>query len=283
LLDRHGILTREAVLGEGIAGGFSAVYDVLKAMEESGRVRRGYFVAGLGAAQFALPGADDRLRFYRDASDEPRTLVLSASDPASPWGASVRWPGDGSGEEDGASDGRSGLKPKRAAGARVILHDGKLLGWMGRSERGLLTFLPRAEPERTEAIRAIVGALSALVDEGRVRAVMLATVDGEPTAKSPLAEALRKAGFTATSQGYLKRQAAIAPRAGAGGGRGADGWGRPWAKGAGERAAAQPWWRGGPVDAAPAMAGQGGAAAPAVVEVEEVEFDPDELDDELEG
>ncbi len=115
LLARYGVLTREAAAAEGIAGGFSAVYPVLKAMEEGGQIRRGYFVAGLGATQFALSGADDRLRANRDASEEPQTLILAASDPANPWGAALAWP---------AGDAR----PQRAAGAQVILRDGELVG-----------------------------------------------------------------------------------------------------------------------------------------------------------
>ncbi|WP_338046663.1 DEAD/DEAH box helicase [Polyangium spumosum] len=211
LLDRHGVVTREAAHAEGLVGGFSAVYDVLRAMEEAGRVRRGYFVAGLGAAQFALPGADDRLRSFREpsAEAEARVLVLSAADPANPYGASVRWPGDDAEPESGQ---RGASRPKRAAGARVILHDGRLLAWMGKSERGLLTFLPRDEPERSAEARALARALVELVDGGRARVVLIATVDGEPTARSPLADALKEAGFVATSQGFLRRQtASVAP------------------------------------------------------------------------
>ncbi|HEY4119772.1 MAG TPA: crosslink repair DNA glycosylase YcaQ family protein, partial [Byssovorax sp.] len=99
LLDRHGVVTREAVQAEGIEGGFSAVYEVLKAMEEAGRVRRGYFVEGLGATQFALPGADDRLRALREAPREPGVVVLAATDPANPYGAALAWP-----ERVGAGD-----------------------------------------------------------------------------------------------------------------------------------------------------------------------------------
>src|SRR5262249_49071337 len=123
LLERYGVLTREAVHAEGIAGGFSAVYDVLKALEDSGRIRRGYFVAGLGATQFALPGADDRLRALRDPSDEPRTFVLAATDPGNPYGAAIPWPE------------REGARPQRAAGAQVVLRDGVLVAWAGRTER----------------------------------------------------------------------------------------------------------------------------------------------------
>ncbi|WP_437564045.1 Lhr family helicase [Sorangium sp. So ce542] len=206
LLERHGVLTREAAAVEGLAGGFSAVYDVLRAMEEAGQARRGYFIAGLGAAQFAVPGADDRLRACREPSDDPRTLVLAATDPASPWGAAVRWP-ELAAREGGAPEGavRGPVRPQRAAGALVILHDGRLLAWMGRTERSLTTFLPEAEPERGAAIHAIASALAGLVAEGRRRAVLVATIDGEPAHSSPLSRALAEVGFTSGSHGYLKR------------------------------------------------------------------------------
>jgi ATP-dependent helicase Lhr and Lhr-like helicase len=236
LLERHGVLTREAAAAEGLAGGFSAVYDVLRAMEEAGQARRGYFVAGLGAAQFAVAGADDRLRACREGAEEPRTLVLSATDPASPWGAAARWPeavrggdggggsgkgggtgsgsgvGDGSGGEGGdAGAARGVLRPQRAAGALVIQHDGRLLAWVGRTERSVLTFLPESEPARAAAIRAIAAALAARVEQGRRRMLLIATVDGEPAHASPLARALAEVGFTSMSHGYLKRAAAPEP------------------------------------------------------------------------
>ncbi|HEY5677334.1 MAG TPA: DEAD/DEAH box helicase, partial [Myxococcales bacterium] len=117
LLARHGIVTRETVHAEDVAGGFAAVYPVLKVMEEGGRARRGYFVAGLGGAQFAVPGAEDRLRSFRQPAAEPLTLVIAASDPANPYGATLPWPRKG---EDGES------RAQRAAGAQVVLHDGAL-------------------------------------------------------------------------------------------------------------------------------------------------------------
>jgi ATP-dependent Lhr-like helicase len=92
LLARHGVLTREAVAAEALAGGFGIVYPVLKGLEETGRVRRGYFVAGLGATQFALPGALDLLRSMRDAPDDVEVAVLAATDPANPYGATLKWP-----------------------------------------------------------------------------------------------------------------------------------------------------------------------------------------------
>jgi ATP-dependent Lhr-like helicase len=186
LLERYGVVTREAVHAEGITGGFSAVYDVLKAMEEAGRVRRGYFVAGLGATQFAAPGAEDRLRSMRERPETPHVAVLAATDPANPYGAALPWP------ERAKTDGQ-------APGAHL-----------GRAERSLLTFLPETEPERGHAAEALAKALSHLVESGRRRSLLIAQVDGDPTEKSPLAPHLSKAGFSATSRGFFKR--GFAPR-----------------------------------------------------------------------
>jgi len=156
-------------------------------------VRRGYFVAGLGAAQFALPGADDRLRAERDTPEESRTLVLSATDPASPYGAALSWPP------------REGARLERRAGAQVILKDGALVAYLGRSESNLVTFLPEAEPERSTAADAIAAALAEPVEAGRRRALLIARIDGEEPDRSPLAPSLKKAGFLPGSRGYLKR------------------------------------------------------------------------------
>ncbi len=197
LLDRHGVVTREAVAAEGIVGGFASVYPVFKAMEEAGQVRRGYFVAGLGATQFALPGADDRLRGQREAPepDAAQTLVLAATDPANPYGAALAWP------QAGAGDAR----PQRAAGAQVVLKDGELLAWIGRTETNLLTFLPAEEPDRSAGARDLAKGLSRLVETGRRRAVLVGKVDGRDPRESPLAPHLADAGFLAGSRGYLKR------------------------------------------------------------------------------
>jgi ATP-dependent Lhr-like helicase len=201
LLARHGVLTREATHAEGIAGGFAAVYPVLRAMEEAGRARRGYFVAGLGGAQFAVPGAEERLRRFREPAEEegePGALVLSATDPANPYGATLPWPRKSG---DGAGDGRA----QRAAGALVVLHDGRLLAWFGRGEHALQTFLPPDEPARSHAARAVAEALSRLVESGRRRALLIDRVDGDETASSILGPALRAAGFTPGIRGFLKR------------------------------------------------------------------------------
>jgi ATP-dependent Lhr-like helicase len=199
LLERHGVITREAVHAEGIAGGFSAVYEVLKAMEDAGRVRRGYFVAGLGATQFALPGADDRLRAVREPPADARALIIAATDPANPYGAALPWP------ETPADGDAKTARPQRAAGAHVVLLDGALVGYVGRTEKNLLTFLPESEPERTHAAEALVGALAALVDDGRRRTLLVSRVDGGDPERSPIGPKLGAAGFTPTSKGYFKR------------------------------------------------------------------------------
>ena len=225
LLQRYGVLTREAVHAEGIAGGFSSVYEALKALEERGRVRRGYFVAGLGATQFALPGANERLRALRDPVDGDHTLVLAATDPANAYGAALPWPTSGIGKSEipnpdsepgdsvapAAANVAARSRPQRVAGAQVVLRDGALLAWLPRTERHLLTFLPEAEPGRTHAATALAEALADLVEAGRRRAMLVALVDGEPVERSFLGRFLIAAGFTGSSRGYLKRRQQLWP------------------------------------------------------------------------
>jgi ATP-dependent Lhr-like helicase len=193
LLERHGVVTREGVAAEGIAGGYAAVYPVMRAMEESGRARRGYFVAGLGAAQFALPGAVDRLRAARDA-DRGDVLVLAATDPAQPYGAALPWP-------RGEADER--LPLQRAAGAYVVLVDGLAALYLERGGRSLLTLPAAADPEVRE--RA-VGALPSLVaPPGPLRELRIERVDRGPVRESPLAGPLTAAGFRSSYRGYVLR------------------------------------------------------------------------------
>jgi ATP-dependent Lhr-like helicase len=216
LLDRYGVVTREVAHAEGIEGGFSAVYDVLKAMEEAGRARRGYFVAGRGATQFAWPGAEDRLRSAREIDpDDPdvgQAMVLAATDPANPYGGTLPWPE------------REGARPMRAAGARVVLHEGALVAYLGRSEETLTTFLPENEPERGRAVQGIARALGALVDGGRRKLLALRTLDGDDAARSPLADTFVAAGFFRNGDALLRRRAPSS-FAGAGGATGATGQG----------------------------------------------------------
>ena len=186
LLDRYGVVTRETALGEGIDGGFAGVYPVLKALEERGEARRGYFVAGLGAAQFALPGAVDRLRGVREAEPDGAPVVLAATDPAQPYGAALAWP---------ESPGR----PARTAGAHVVLADGAPLVVLERGGRSLTTF---ADAESNEAwIDAIIG----LVKDGRLRKLEIAKVDGVAVRETSWAARLETAGFTSAYKGMLYR------------------------------------------------------------------------------
>jgi ATP-dependent Lhr-like helicase len=195
LLERYGVVTREMVASEGVAGGFSGIYPIFKAMEEAGRVRRGYFVAGLGAAQFAAPGADDRLRERRSADEPTAALVLAANDPANPYGAALPWP-------DRTVD--EGMRPGRAAGARVVVHEGLLLGYLGKTGQHLLTFLPENEPERSVARDAMVEAIVKLATSERP--VFLTKIDGSSPGESPLGRTLEDAGFVGTSRGMLHRR-----------------------------------------------------------------------------
>ena len=193
LLERQGIVTREGVAAEGTAGGYASVYPVLRAMEEAGRARRGYFVAGLGAAQFALAGAVDRLRAVRDG-DDGSVQVLAATDPAQPYGAAVAWP---RGDED------ERLPLQRAAGAYVVLVGGQAALYLERGGRGLLT-LPAATDEAVVK-RAVAALSSLLVPAGPHRELRVERVDRGPVAESRLAPALAATGFRPTYRGWILR------------------------------------------------------------------------------
>ncbi|HET9435934.1 MAG TPA: helicase-related protein, partial [Candidatus Limnocylindrales bacterium] len=197
LLDRHGILVREAVMAEGLEGGFAGAYPILRALEESGRIRRGYFVEGLGAAQFALAGAIDRLRAVRDPAssrgEPPVVRVLAAADPANPYGAAIPWPRRG--DED-----RRPLA--RAAGAAVVLVDGVAALYVERGGRTLQT-LPAFDDEAVAAVA--VPALRRLVGEGRDRELVVTRIDGLPVAESPHRAAMLGAGFVAGYRGLVLR------------------------------------------------------------------------------
>jgi len=198
LLDRHGVLVREAVMAEGLEGGFSAVYPMLKALEEAGRIRRGYFVAGLGAAQFALAGALDRLRSVREPAsatgDAPHVHLLAAADPANPYGAAVPWPRRG-------EDDRRPLP--RAAGASVVLVDGLAALYLDRGGSSLQTLPPFDDPE---VAHAALGALRGLVADGRAREVLVGRIDGEPVGRSRWYETLLRAGFIQGYRGLVLRK-----------------------------------------------------------------------------
>jgi ATP-dependent Lhr-like helicase len=180
------------VKSEGIAGGYSAVYPVLRALEDSGRIRRGWFVATLGAAQFALGGAIERLRAERQPLEEPRALVLGATDPAQPYGAAIAWP---------ESTGR----PARAAGAYAVLVDGELAAYIDRGGRGLLTFARAGTTESDTEPSVWIEAIVAAQKEGRLGTLQLQRIDDGPARQSALAPALRAAGFVDGYRGLTLR------------------------------------------------------------------------------
>jgi ATP-dependent Lhr-like helicase len=227
LLERHGVVTRGAVAAERVPGGFAAVYPVLRAMEEAGQCRRGYFVEGLGAAQFALPGAVDRMRalgtaprdgatprdggagsrdggaILRDGgagmrdqgrgTEAERIVVLAAADPAQPFGAALPWPAR-PGETAAAH------RPGRKAGAVVVLRDGDLVLYVERGGKTLLSWT-----EDLAVLQACAAALAAAVRAGALGRVTVEKADGAAVHDSPLAAALESAGFRPTPRGLRLR------------------------------------------------------------------------------
>ncbi|MGW4780654.1 Lhr family ATP-dependent helicase [Streptomyces filamentosus] len=200
LLDRHGVVTRGAVAAEGVEGGFSAVYRVLSAFEDSGQARRGYVVEGLGAAQFAMDGAVDRLRAASTARDRgveaaagPRAVVLAAADPANAYGAALPWPEPPTG---------AGHKPGRKAGALVVLVDGELTLYVERGGKTVLSW--PAEPD-DPALTAAAGALAEAARAGALGTVTVERINGTASLTSPLARPLEAAGFLATPRGLRLR------------------------------------------------------------------------------
>jgi ATP-dependent Lhr-like helicase len=179
MLERYGIVTRETVLAEGIPGGFSSLYAELGNLELLGTARRGYFVEGLGGAQFALPGAVERLRSlpYDDGSFQ----LLAATDPANPYGTSLPWPKPA-----------SGRRPARTPGAHVLMRDGAPLIYVERGGRGIVRLVELSADELTAA----VGALAAEVAAGRLPKLALEKLDGDPVIGSGQEEVLLEAGFS---------------------------------------------------------------------------------------
>ncbi|WP_127359492.1 ATP-dependent helicase [Actinacidiphila soli] len=201
LLDRHGVVTRGAVAAEGVEGGFSAAYRVLSAFEETGQARRGYVVEGLGAAQFAMDGAVDRLRAISTARDREegrhaqgpaaRTVVLAAADPANVYGAALPWPDQPAGVTH---------RPGRKAGALVVLVDGELALYVERGGKTLLAW-----PEDEDRLQAAADALALAVRKGALGRLTVERTNGESALTSPLGRALEAAGFHATPRGLRLR------------------------------------------------------------------------------
>ena len=180
-LDRHGVVTRLGIAEEGIPGAFSGIYPVLSRMEETGRVRRGYFVEGLGGAQFAVPGAVDRLR--SELGND--VVLLATTDPANPYGGALAWPD-------------TSQRVARTAGSYVVLAGGTPILFLERSGKKIITFTQDPELLKVSA--------SALAEAGRRRKrLIIETVDDEPVGRSPLSEALSGAGFVTTPKGVQFR------------------------------------------------------------------------------
>ncbi len=209
LLARHGVLTREAMSIESIPGGYGAVYDVLRALEDAGRVRRGLFVAGLGAAQFALAPALDLLRANRDADETPQVVTLASTDPANPYGGILPWPATEGAPSTPPGTDRAGSRagrPTRSAGTLVILVDGRLAAWIGRGDRQLLAWMPEDEPRRQHTARGIAQELTRLATGSTRQGLLVAEVNGIPVSEHPLAAFLDEAGFTRGAMGMARRR-----------------------------------------------------------------------------
>jgi ATP-dependent helicase Lhr and Lhr-like helicase len=186
LLERYGIVTREQVLAEGIAGGFAALYDTFASLETLGVCRRGYFIEGMGGAQFALPGAVERLRAGAGTgeAERGRTLVIAAADPAQPYGAALAWP-----KRELADGEPRSARPARVAGAHVVLVADEPVLYVERGGRSLITLADG------ETVREALVALAEAVRSRRLGKLAIERIDGQPAIASALAEVLVQLGF----------------------------------------------------------------------------------------
>ena len=189
LLQRYGIVTRDAALAEGVRGGFQSIYAVLRAMEDGGRIRRGYFVSGVAATQFALPSALEMLRGLKTEPQEPEVVRLAATDPANPYGTLLSWPGE-------RTD--TGRGPSRSVGAQVVLVNGQVAAWIARGGH-LIVWLPEDEPQQGMMADALARELARM-------GLLVAEINGAPAAGHPLAAALLRAGFTPSPAGFQIRR-----------------------------------------------------------------------------
>jgi ATP-dependent Lhr-like helicase len=202
LLVRNGIVSRETALADNIAGGYSSVYPALRTMEESGMIRRGMFVAGLGAAQFAMPAAVDLLRSLRNESGKADAVHLAASDPANPYGSLLPWLAAGP-EETPQPHSMA-----RASGASVILVNGRLAAFFRRRNPSIRVFLPEDEPERTQMGRELAKKLAdvAIARQKRRHGMLIGEINEQPAREHFLARLLQDAGFVDTAAGFHMRR-----------------------------------------------------------------------------
>lgn len=213
LLQRYGVLTRETAGQENLPGGFSAIYEVLKALEESGRVRRGYFVAGLGAAQFALPAAVDLLRSLRNSRepDKAELVSIAATDPANPYGGILKWPSFAM--DSGESPEPSQRSLARTVGASVILRNGQLVAYLRRNHPNVQVFFPAEEPDRSNAARDLAAFLASQVqaelrheEVRRHGGLLISSINGQPIHEHWFAGFLSDAGFSLAPAGFHMRR-----------------------------------------------------------------------------
>src|SRR5579875_1381486 len=217
LLLRHGIVVRETALAENIPGGYQTIYPALKLMEESGRIRRGMFVAALGASQFAMPAAVETLRSLRIDPAAPEAIHLAASDPANPYGAALAWP-----RRDHVMEPYSEKSPEksvvaRVRGASVIMVNGRLAAFFRRRNPAICVFLPEAEPERSAYARVLAKKLAAVAAQRQSRhsGLLIEMINGAPAREHFLAPLLEEAGFADTANGFqMRRVTSIAASAG---------------------------------------------------------------------
>lgn len=204
LLARHGIVMRETAIAENIPGGYPTIYPALKTMEESGRIRRGMFVAGLGASQFALPAAVDMLRGLRPDPSSPDVVYLCASDPANPFGTLLPWPRQES--ESAEATGHPAMA--RVSGVGVILINGNLAAFLRRRNPSLHAFLPDADPERSEFARSLARKLAEIaVRRQSLRAgLLIGEINDAPARAHVLGKFLEEAGFVDTALGFQMRR-----------------------------------------------------------------------------
>ena len=204
ILQRNGIVMRETAIAENIPGGYNTIYPALKTMEDSGWVRRGMFVAGLGAAQFAMPAAVDMLRSLRVDPATPEVLHLAATDPANPYGTLIPWP-----KIEGESDETlSHHSMARTAGASVILINGQLAAFLRRRNPALRVFLPESEPERSLFARELAKKLAELAIRrlNLRQGLLIGEINNAPAREHFLAPYLEDARFVNTVLGYQMRR-----------------------------------------------------------------------------
>ena len=211
LLQRHGIVMRETAIAENIPGGYNTIYPALKTMEDSGWVRRGMFVAGLGAAQFAMPAAVDMLRSLRTEPSTPEALFLAATDPANLYGPVLAWPRRDGDSPTGASPAHAGRWPRFHVAyqrSRRNSDQRKSYRLFRRKNPDLQVFLPDSEPERTHFARQLAKKLAevAIRRQGRKSGLLIGTVNHAPAREHFLARFLEESGFVNTSLGFQMRR-----------------------------------------------------------------------------